>query len=329
MKNEILISFIIVNYNGEKYLPRLIHSLQKQTNKSYEIIIIDNKSTDNSVKKIRRQFPQIQIILSANIGYGRGCNLGAQNAGGKYLVFLNPDNYLDPNYINDFVNIYRQKKLQSSEAIGCMNCKIVGYNSRISKKSIASGSIIDIFGNPRQSSSAKKNEDSFHVMGTGLFIEKKVFDRIGGFNPNFFLYGEEIDLCWRLKTQGYRNIFTDKTVLYHLGGASFGRNRPYQIALMVYGCFLGAFTNYQALTLFFLLPLYFLYLFLLFILLPLTKNFNLKYNFEFCRVFCQFIADYPEIIKFRRFVQKNRTTGDLKLLPYISFIPTIFTRISR
>lgn len=328
MKNNLLISFIIVNYNGEKYLPRLIKSILTQSNKSYEIIIVDNDSTDNSINKINQDFPTVKIISSPNIGYGRGCNLGAKSANGKYLVFINPDNYLEPNYINNFVSTYEQKKSQYSEPIGCMNCKITNYTARHPKSSITSGSIIDIFGNPRQSPSGRSNDDSFHVMGTGLFIEKRIFNRVGKFNPNFFLYGEEVDLCWRLKTQGYRNIYTDKTLLYHFGGASFGSNRPYQIALMIYGSFLGAFTNYQTLTLFFLLPLYFVYLVLLFILFPLIKKFNFKYSSELVKLFQQFIIDYPRIVSFRRFVQKNRTVNDFKLLKYVSFIPTLFTRIS-
>lgn len=329
MKNKPIVSFIIVNYDGEKFLPKLIDSILDQSIKSYEVILVDNDSKDNSVKIISLKYPSVKIIKSLNIGYGKGCNLGAKYSHGEYLVFLNPDIYLDRNYLKNILKVHQQKTLQYPETIGCLNCKISDYTPKSISDSITNGSIIDIFGNPRQPCPAKSNDDSFHVMGTGLFIKKKVFIDIGQFNPNFFLYGEEVDLCWRLKTQGYRNIFTNDTVIFHYGGASFGDNRPYQVALMVYGAFLGAITNYQSITLIFLLPLYLFYIILLFIGLSLKNKLNPKYGGELIKQFQIFFKNYSKIFKFRKFVQKNRTISDLKLLRDISFIPTIFTRISQ
>lgn len=329
MKSKPIVSFIIVNYNGEKFLPKLFDSILHQSIKSYELILVDNDSGDNSVKQISLNYPSIKIIKSSNIGYGKGCNLGAKYSHGEYLIFLNPDMYLDRNYLKNILNVYQQKTRQYPETVACLNCKISDYTPEHFSNSIVDGSIIDIFGNPRQPSPGKSNDDSFHVMGTGLFIKKKVFIDIGQFNPNFFLYGEEVDLCWRLKTQGYRNIFTNDTVIFHYGGASFGDNRPYQVALMIYGAFLGAITNYQGTTLIFLLPLYFLYIVLLFIALSIKNKFDLNYGSELIKQFHLFFKNYPKIIKFRKFVQKKRTNSDLKLLRYISLIPTVFTRISR
>jgi len=329
MKNKPAVSFIIVNYNGEKFLPKLINSIQNQSSKSFEILLVDNNSSDNSVKLVCSKYPSVKVIKSSNIGYGRGCNLGAKHSRGEYLVFLNPDIYLDENYLKNILQVYQQKTLQYSETIGCLNCKISDYTSNHVSDSITDGSIIDIFGNPRQPSPTKSNDDSFHVMGTGLFIRKKIFNNIGRFNPNFFLYGEEVDLCWRLKTQGYRNIFTNDTVIYHYGGASFGNNRPYQVALMVYGAFLGAFTNYQSITLLLLFPLYFFYIILLSIALCIKNKLNLNYFFELIKQFRIFFRNLKKIIKFRNFVQNNRTKSDLKLFRDISFIPTVFTRISQ
>lgn len=325
MKHKPLISLIIVNYNGEKFLPRLIKSILSQSEQSFEIIIVDNKSTDNSVDLVKHQFPVVKIILSSNIGYGRGCNLGAKYSSGQYLIFLNPDTYLHVDYLKNFINSYQEKKL-SHPHLGCFNCQVTEFNHNPKNAAHLQGSLIDIFGNPRQTTLPDRVNDSFLVFGTGLLIEKKIFNKIGKFNPNFFLYGEEVDLCWRLKTQGYLNMVTDDALLFHLGSGSFGDDRPHQIALMLYGSFLCSLTNYQTSTLLFLLPIYAIYLILIGIFLPIFRKFNFKYTQEIIKVFSRLFIDFKNILKFRNKVQKQRRLSDWQLRKYFSFIPSIIYR---
>jgi GT2 family glycosyltransferase len=319
------ISLIIVNYNGKKFLNRLIASIRQQSHSSHETIIVDNDSSDHSAEYIIHNFPEIKLIKSSNIGFGRGCNLGAKSAKGKFLIFCNPDIYFPKNYLSEYLKFYKLKSRQYPEPIGCFGCPAISFNSGLKSVHPFGGGGIDIFGTPFESADPRKIEDSFFAFGTGLFINRQLFEKVKGFTPNIFLYGEEIDLCWRLKTQGYRHLIDNHNYFYHFGGGSkFGDNRPRQIALMTYGCFLDTFTNFQTVSLIFILPLYFLYLLAIIIFLPVLRNFNFKYSLEIIAAFKKFFKDFKNIIKFRSFVQKTRTVDDLQLAKYISLIPSVF-----
>lgn len=341
MKSSPSASFIIVNYNGEKYLQRLLTSLLDQSNQSFEIIIIDNASTDNSLLKIKEFINSLKTCPSgrrvknfklkinlSNLGYGLGCNLGAKKAVGQFLIFLNPDTFVPPDFLLNYLKFYRQKLTIYPKNIGCINCRIVEYNSPSTEPKDWGGGVIDIFGTPRESTNLQNVDDSFFVFGTALFIDRLLFLKTKGFHPNIFLYGEEIDLCWRLKTQGYRHLIDNRNFFYHLGGGSFGNNRPRQVALMTYGCFIGTVTNFQTISLIFILPLYFIYLISILIFLPTLKGFNFKYNQELFLIFKKLLTDYKSILQFRRFVQNNRLVSDFKLLKYVSIVPSIITRLN-
>jgi len=324
MKNSLDASFIIINYNGKKYLNRLIKSIQNQSNSSFEIIIVDNASTDGSVEYLSGNYPNILLLMAANVGYGQGCNLGSKFANGKFLIFLNPDVYLPKNYLKKHIHFYNIKTKQYQEPLGCLGCPTIEFNANPHDLKKAGGGIIDIFGTPSESHDQKRVEDSLFSIGTGLFIKRRIFNMVKGFNPNLFLYGEEIDLCWRLKTQGYRHLINNNNYFYHFGGGSdFGKNRPRQIALMTYGCFIDTFTNFQTITLLFILPLYFLYLSVIIISLPFIKKLNFNYSKEIFIAFKRFFLDYKKIIKFRNFVQNKRTSSDFQLSRYFSLIPSI------
>ncbi|MBP9817944.1 glycosyltransferase family 2 protein [Candidatus Shapirobacteria bacterium] len=322
------ISFIIINYNGAIYLPRLLKSISDQSESSHETIVVDNGSTDDSIKILSQLNHKFKLVKSTNIGYGRGCNLGASKSIGKFFVFLNPDTYLDRNYQKNILTSYNHSQKKSSLPIGCLNCIICEFDSKLPLTSSKIDSIIDIFGNPRGIPTTKPN-NSFVILGSGLFISHQVFRGIGGFNPNFFLYGEELDLCWRLVINGYRNVSVDRAYIYHLGSGSIGKQRSYQLALMTYGSFLSAFTNYQATSLIFILPVYTLYLIFLALLIPIYLNFNTEYDRHLFKLFKNFIYTFPKIYNFRYQVQKQRTKTDFEIHHYLSLIPTAVVNLYR
>lgn len=326
MKNKCLASFIIINYNGRRFLERLIRTIKQQTVSSFEIIMVDNASTDDSIEFVAKKFPQVKIIKSTNIGYGRGCNLGSKQAIGDFFVFLNPDIYLEPDYLEKITQFYYQKQKQYRQPIGSINSKFVDFDIEPSKYPDAVSNIIDIFGTPQALNDVSRIEDTFLAFGAAMFINAHTFKVIGGFHPNIFLYGEELDLCWRLKTHGYRNLITNDTHFFHFGGGSFGSNRPKQIALMTYGCFIASFSNYQSLTLLAIIPVYFVYLLLLTLLLPITQKLDFSYSLELLSAFKSFFTDFDSLVKFRRLSQAKRTVTDYKLSKYITPVPSILNR---
>jgi len=325
--SQIKASFIIINYNGKKYLSRLIRSLLSQNEKKFEIIIIDNDSKDGSVEFISRKYPSLTLIRSPNIGFGRGCNLGAKHSTGEFLIFLNPDTYVPPTFLSKYLDFYSLKSKESPKPIGCLNSRVVEYGSKTSASRNCGRGVIDIFGTPKEVADNRIVEDSFFVFGTALFISRKAFIKAHGFNPNIFLYGEEIDLCWRLVNLGYRHLVDNDNYFYHFGGGSFGDNRPYQTSLMTYGCFIASFTNYSAITLIILFPIYLLYLASLLIFVPFAKNLNFEYSIQILKTFSQFFSNHRNIFKYRKICLRTKTVNDYNLTKYLSLTPSIVSRV--
>jgi len=198
-KNGPLVSVIVTNYNGKKYLGSCLDSLMSQTYKNIEIIVADDCSTDDSVEFVKKNFPKVKIAVNErNSGLSINSNNGAKKALGRYIIFYNNDTISFPNFIEEMVKI-----AESNENIGVV-CPIqLPYKEEDDKnmtrdqKDVGVGS--DIYGEVCTAWLAG------HVFypDAAIFIRADLFRRIGGFDQNFFLYGEDMDLCWRVHLMGY------------------------------------------------------------------------------------------------------------------------------
>lgn len=227
MKN--FVSIIILQYNGINLVDRCLKSLKKTRYKNYEIIIVDNKSTDNSVEFIKKNYPEIKLIENEkNYGFAEGNNIGAKYANGEYIVFLNNDVEVDPNWLGEIVNIMKRE--------GVVACQPKVLSLRDKKKfeyAGAGGGFIDKYGYPicrgrvydviEEDRGQYDDEiEVFWVCGVCMFVRKDIFLNIGGFDKYFFVYGEETDLCWRLNLLGYKLKYAPRSVIYHLGRGTAG-----------------------------------------------------------------------------------------------------------
>lgn len=192
-----MVSVIITNYNGEKYLDKCIRSLYENTYKNIEIIFADDGSTDGSVDFVRSTFPGVKIVANKkNSGLAVTSNRGAEIAGGKYLLFYNNDTIALPDFIENMVNA-----AESCENVAVCCPRQLPYREEddsLALNTMGSGS--DIYGY------ICMTENSGHIFypDAAIFIKRTIFDGIGGFDPDFFLYGEDMDLCWRVHLIGYR-----------------------------------------------------------------------------------------------------------------------------
>lgn len=211
------VSIIIVNYNCKE----IIDCIKSVKNNNYpgnsmEIIIVDNNSTDNSIVKIKQNFPDIKLIsLDKNYGYGIGCNYGASKAHGKYLVFLNPDTVVDKNWLQNLVKV-----IQDDKKIGTITSKILYYHDKNKINSL--GCFLSIFGicgsinSPDYVGSPfATNFAVFAPSGASFIIGKTIFKKLGGFDENLFLYSEDVDLGWRVLAHGLKNIVSPDSIVYH------------------------------------------------------------------------------------------------------------------
>jgi len=225
------VSIIIPHHGGFDILNECLLSLKKSTFKDYEIIIVDNASSDDSIKNIKQKFSDINIIhMESNLGYAGGCNEGALIAKGTFLLFLNNDTVHEDDWIQPMVNL-----ISSDENIGSIQPKILNIeNKKLFDYAGASGGFLDIFCFPflrgrvfndieADESQYDNKREIFWASGCAFITRKELFLEIL-FDKKLFAYMEEIDYSWKLLLLGYRNIVEPKSVIYHDGGTLKNRS---------------------------------------------------------------------------------------------------------
>lgn len=212
-----LVSVVVVNYNCKKWLDRFFPSLRAQTIfNQVEIIMVDNTSQDGSAEICQKEMAAwpngVFLQTGSNYGFGGGCNRGAAVARGKYLFFLNPDLWLEPACLEDLVS----SAGQSGAKIGCP--RVFDYDSDVVQTEGGEGFDIFMCGvTPR----AGENSPERFGVGTFYFIERDLFQRLGGFDEEFFIFAEELDLSWRAWLAG-ENVTMFYSARLHHQGASGG-----------------------------------------------------------------------------------------------------------
>lgn len=195
-----LVSVIISNYNGKKYLKNCFESLLSQTYLNIELIMADAPSTDGSAEYVKESFPRVVLSVGEkDLGLADMSNRGAKLAKGKYLLFYNNDTISFPNFIEEMVKV-----VEKDPKIGLVCPVQFPYlpeddaKMTDAQKDIGVGS--DMYG---YICTAK---DAGHIFypDAAIFIPKDLFDKIGGFDSNFNMYGEDMDLCWRVHLLGYK-----------------------------------------------------------------------------------------------------------------------------
>ena len=217
------ISIIIPHFNGIEVLSECIKSLSKTDFQSYEIIVVDNASSDGSQNWIKKNYPEIILLESeSNYGYAGGCNKGSQIAMGEYLVFLNNDTTQEPDWLTHLFNCF-----QTKDNIAAVQPKILNYYDRtIFDYAGGAGGLMDKYCYPfargrvflNQEKDVGQYDDSrecFWASGTSMMVKKELFQLVGGFDEVFFSHMEEIDLCWRLQALGYKIWVEPRSVIFH------------------------------------------------------------------------------------------------------------------
>jgi len=226
------LSIIIVNYNVKEFLQNLLHSIDKAAQSiKHEVIIVDNASDDGSVEYLQKNFLQqdrIKLIANKkNLGFGRANNQGLKIAQGKYLLLLNPDTLLSEDTLKKMIGF-----LEKSSDAGMAGCKILNPDGTLQlacRRSFPGPwvsfckvtGLSTLFPNSRLF--AKYNltyldENQTYevdaISGSFMMLKKEVYDKVGGFDEDFFMYGEDLDLCYRIQKSGYKVIILISLQLY-------------------------------------------------------------------------------------------------------------------
>ncbi|WP_313377235.1 glycosyltransferase family 2 protein [Chishuiella sp.] len=225
-------SIIIVNYNTTQLVIDCVNSIYDNTkNINFEIIVVDNNSPDRSIENIKSIFPEIKLILSEkNAGFGAGNNLGNKHAIGKYLFLLNSDTLLLDNAVYEFFK-FMQKTPNAGVCGGNLLTKELNPNFSFARfKPNFWLSISELFFNiyPRIRYknelfySLEKNIVKINgfICGADYFVTKSIFDKVNGFDEDFFMYFEEVELSYRIENLGYKFYILPHVKIIHFDGGS-------------------------------------------------------------------------------------------------------------
>ena len=240
------VSIIIVNYKSSKLVIDCVNSIFEKTKKlSYEIIVVDNASNDDSIDNLKKEFgDEIKLIQSEeNLGFGKANNLGVKSSCGKYIFMLNPDTILINNAIYILMNILERNKdigsvggnLYTIEMEPCPSyCrKFDDLNTERMYSSwmyILFNKVVQKINSKRKNNNrALKNNFNYsgkslevaYIFGADMMMRKSLFEQIGGFDPIYFMYAEEQDLSWRITNKGKKNISIPEAKIIHLEGGTF------------------------------------------------------------------------------------------------------------
>lgn len=294
------VSIIITNYNGKKYLENCISSLKQGVFQNFEIIIVDNGSSDGSIGFLKEKYPDIKLMdLGANFGLAIASNKGRELASGEYLFFYNNDTIADKHMLSELVKV-----MDADRHIGICGCKTMTYDG---KRETNCGVQLDIFGYPYGKG------ESFYV-DAAIFIRKDVFNEIGGFDPKLFLYCEDKDLCWRVQLYGYKVVAVSKAIFWHDSFCAIDSKG--NLTTNIKKRFMGeAFTlrmllkNYSLFSLLKILPVYSFVNLAEIILFTLTGK--LKIVFEvYAKAYFWNIANFSDTMNLRKQIQKQRKVND-------------------
>jgi len=233
------ISIIIVNYNVKEFLQNLLNSIAKASrNCQTELIIVDNASDDGSVEFICDKFPEVKLIVNKkNLGFGKANNIGLAQAKGKYILLINPDSIVREDTLDKMIEFF--EKTAEAGLAGCkiLNpdgtlqlacrrsfpgpwtsfCKVTGLSTLFPKSKIFA----------RYNLTYLDENQTYEVdaiSGSFMMIRREVYEKVGGFDDDFFMYGEDLDLCYRIQKAGYKVYYVHNTQIIHYKGESTKRS---------------------------------------------------------------------------------------------------------
>lgn len=227
------VSIVILNFNGRHYLEKFLPSIIKHS-KGYEIVVADNNSSDGSVGFLKHSFPKIRCItFSENYGFSGGYNRAVDQLNSDFFVILNSDIEVTENWIEPVLNLF-----DKDELIAAVQPKLLDYNCKDKfEYAGGAGGFIDKYGYPfcrgrifetieTDIGQYDDTREIFWATGACFFIRSELYKSFGGFDADFFAHMEEIDLCWRLKKDGYKVYHCGESVVYHVGGGTLAYSNP-------------------------------------------------------------------------------------------------------
>lgn len=232
------IAVVILNYNGAEMLRRFLPNVLENSPEA-NVYVADNGSTDNSVETMKREFPQVPLILfDKNHGFAEGYNLAIGKVEEEYALLLNSDVKVSPRWLQPLIDY-----MDANADVAACQPKILSYrNMSYFEYAGAAGGFMDKWGYPycrgRIFGTVEKDEgqynsisDVFWATGAALMVRREIYIDNGGLDSRFFAHMEEIDFCWRLRSRGMRIVCIPQSYVFHIGGATLKTTNPKKVYL--------------------------------------------------------------------------------------------------
>lgn len=234
MQQTPLVSVVVLNYNGMKFVDRCLRSVLNTNYPNFEVIFVDNASTDGSLEHAKVEFghdPRLKFVANdKNYGFARGNNIGLEHARGEYIVFLGNDTEVDKNWLGKLIQV-----MDSNLNIGAAQSKLLSLQNR--KRIDACGLMLTQYGFFVERGTSEIDigqydsiADILAAKGAALAIKRKVLNEVGPFDADYFLFSEDADLCWRVWLGGYRVVLVPSSVVFHVTAGTarlvWPRERP-------------------------------------------------------------------------------------------------------
>jgi len=243
MGKKVKLTIIILNYNTMELLEDCLESVLKRKNEvSFEIIVSDNGSTDDSVKMVREKFPDIKVLPGENVGFSAGNNRAKKHVNGEMVLFLNPDTVVHKNTLKQTV-----RYLEEHKDVGVVSCKLVLPSGELDKDTrrsfptpwVSFTHLVLRFDRlfPRSKLFGRYwygyiSEDKTHevdaLQGAYFLTWKKILDKVGWFDEGYFFDGEDIDLSWQIKEAGWKLVYYPEVKITHLKGVTKGKVKKWK-----------------------------------------------------------------------------------------------------
>ena len=216
-----LVSIIVINFNGVKFLQNCLDSVFAETEKPFEVVLVDNGSTDKSIEFIKKNFGNEGklrlIILPKNVGAAKARNIGVQKSLGRYILILDNDTKIKKGWFDEIVSF-----IQKHPKLGLAQPKLLTMGT---DRFNYAGDLISPFGFLIERARGVKDYGQFDkvekIFGLNIasaFFRKEVFEKLGGFDEDYYLYWEETDLAWRAWLAGYEVLFVPSVTVWHAYG---------------------------------------------------------------------------------------------------------------
>lgn len=228
-EKKIDLSIVTVTYNSEKYIKKLLDSLDKFIPERSEVIVVDNNSSDNTLNILKSRKNIHLIENDSNDGFAKGSNKGAEEARGEYLLFLNPDTDIIDDSINSLLDF-----IKNTSDAGVVAPTLIEPSGKIQPSVRNLPSIIRAL--EQYYLGVKNSYDAYvpegntpieveSVFGAAIMMKQEVFEKIGGFDERYFMYFEDLELCKKIRELGFKIYYLPKTKFIHVVGGSISENK--------------------------------------------------------------------------------------------------------